>query len=81
MAPFQLHFGLTRDQEASLFVDINANQKGLYSSHRSVLRSNLNEEELEIRDHPARWIARRLADKDPSSPWFSIVHMGGTGAP
>ena len=28
-APFQLHVGLTREQERSLFVDINANQKGL----------------------------------------------------
>lgn len=78
MAPFQLHVGLTRDQEASLFVDINANQKGLNTSHLSVLRSNLTEEELEIRDHPARWMARRLADRDPASPWFGLVHMGGS---
>jgi DGQHR domain-containing protein len=77
-APFQLHVGLTREQEASLFVDINANQKGLNTSHLSVLRSNLTEEEREIRDHPARWMARRLADKDPQSPWFGIVHMGGS---
>jgi DGQHR domain-containing protein len=78
MAPFQLHVGLTREQEAALFVDINANQKGLNTSHLSVLRSNLTEEELEIRDHPARWMARRLADKDPTSPWFGLVHMGGS---
>ncbi len=78
MAPFQLHVGLTREQEASLFVDINANQKGLNSSHLSVLRSNLTDEELEIRDHPARWMARRLADRDPASPWFGLVHMGGS---
>jgi DGQHR domain-containing protein len=78
MAPFQLHVGLTREQEAALFVDINANQKGLNSSHLSVLRSNLSDEEIEIRDHPARWMARRLADKDPTSPWFGLVHMGGS---
>ncbi len=78
ITPFQLHVGLTREQEASLFVDINANQKGLNSSHLSVLRSNLTDEELEIRDHPARWMARRLADKDAASPWFGLVHMGGS---
>jgi DGQHR domain-containing protein len=78
LAPFQIHIGLSREQEASLFVDINANQKGLNTSHLSVLRSNLTEEEIEIRDHTARWIARRLADRDPESPWFGIVHMGGS---
>src|SRR5438270_907254 len=51
---------------------------GLDTSHRSVQGTNLTEEELEIRDHPARWMARRLADKDPSSPWFGLVHMGGS---
>ena len=55
-APFQIHVGLTRAQEASLFVDINANQKGLNSSHLSVLRSNLTDEQIEIRDHPGHWM-------------------------
>jgi DGQHR domain-containing protein len=76
--PFQLHVGLTREQERSLFVDINANQKGLNSSHLSVLRSKLTSEELEIRDHLDRWIARRLAETDPNSPWHGLIHMGGS---
>jgi DGQHR domain-containing protein len=76
--PFQLHIGLSREQERSLFVDINANQKGLNSSHLSVLRSKLTSEELEIRDHMERWVARRLAELDPSSPWHGLIHMGGS---
>lgn len=77
-APFQIHVGLTREQESSLFVDINANQKGLNSSHLSVLRSNLTPEELEIKDHLPRWIARQLAERDPQSPWHGLIHMGGS---
>src|ERR1017187_5658074 len=34
-APFQIHLNLTQEQERSLFVDINSNQKGLSSSHLS----------------------------------------------
>jgi len=77
-APFQIHIGLSREQERSLFVDINANQKGLNSSHLSVLRSRLTPEELEIKDYLGRWIARRLAELDPSSPWHGLIHMGGS---
>jgi DGQHR domain-containing protein len=77
-APFQLHIGLTREQERSLFVDINANQKGLNSSHLAVLRSKLTPEEQEIRDHLERWIAKRLAEGDPLSPWHGLIHLGGS---
>jgi hypothetical protein len=59
-------------------VDINANQKGLNSSHLSVLRSNLTPEEQEIRHHLPRWIARQLAERDPQSPWHGMIHMGGS---
>ncbi len=75
--PFQLHVGLTQDQERSLFVDINSNQKGLNSSHLSVMQSRLSPEEQEIRDHLDRWIAKKLVE-DPMSPWNGIVHMGGS---
>jgi DGQHR domain-containing protein len=77
-APFQLHIGLSREQERSLFVDINANQKGLNSSHLAVLRSKLTAEEQEIRDHLPRWIAKRLAEGDPQSPWHGLIHLGGS---
>lgn len=75
--PFQIHVGLTREQEMSLFVDINANQKGLNSSHLSILRSKLTPEELELVQHPARAFARRLVD-DEGSPWHGLVHLGGS---
>jgi DGQHR domain-containing protein len=76
-APFQIHVGLNRDQERSLFVDINANQKGLNTSHLAIMRARLTAEEQEIKDHPDRWIANRLAD-DPDSAWHGLVHLGGS---
>ena len=78
LAPFQLHIGLSREQERSLFVDINANQKGLNSSHLAVLRSKLTPEEQEIRDHLPRWIAKKLAEGDSRSPWHGLIHLGGS---
>ncbi len=74
--PFQIQVGLTRDQEAHLFVDINANQKGLNSSHLDILKNRLTPAEREIKDYPQRWIAKRLTD-DPGSPWHGLIHMGG----
>lgn len=76
-APFQIHIGLTQDQERSLFVDINSNQKGLSSSHLSVMQSRLSPEEIEIRDHLDRWVSSRLS-KDPESPWHGLIHEGGS---
>lgn len=75
--PFQVHIGLDRAQERSLFVDINANQKGLNSSHLAIMQSKLTPEELEIRDNLDRWVAKRLTD-DPGSPWHGIIHLGGS---
>jgi len=75
--PFQVHIGLTRAQERSLFVDINANQKGLNSSHLAIMQAKLTPEQLEIRDNLDRWVAKRLTD-DPASPWHGIVHLGGS---
>jgi DGQHR domain-containing protein len=75
--PFQIHVGLTQDQERSLFVDINSNQKGLSSSHLAVMQNRLSPEEIEIRDHLDRWIASRLS-KDPDSPWHGMIHEGGS---
>ncbi len=76
-APFQIHVGLTKDEEASLFVDVNANQKGLNTSHLSWLVNRLTPEQVEMKEHPDRWIALRLA-QDSMSPWHGIIHMGGS---
>ena len=75
--PFQIHIGLKKEQETSLFVDFNSNQKGLNTSHLETLQSRLTPEEEEIRDHLDRWIANKLT-LDPESPWHGLVHMGGS---
>ncbi|MDA8239237.1 MAG: DGQHR domain-containing protein [Nitrospiraceae bacterium] len=75
--PFQIHVGLTRDQERSIFVDINSNQKGLNTSHLDIMQSRLTAEEQEIKDHLDRWIAKRLSE-DPKSPWHGLIHHGGS---
>jgi DGQHR domain-containing protein len=75
--PFQIHVGLSQDQERSLFVDINSNQKGLSSSHIAVMQNRLSPDEIEIRDHLDRWIASKLS-RDPESPWHGMIHEGGS---
>lgn len=75
--PFQFHIGLDREKERSLFVDINANQKGLNSSHLAIMQSKLTDEEKEIKDHLDRWIANLLAS-DTDSPWHGLIHLGGS---
>jgi DGQHR domain-containing protein len=77
--PFQIHIGLTPDQEASLFSDINANQKGLNTSHLAIIETRVTPEDVELERHPERVFARRLAE-DVSSPWHGLVHMGGSKA-
>lgn len=79
MAPFQLHIGLKPDQEAGLFVDMNANHKSLNTSHLAVLRSRLTAAEHELVTHPARVYARRLAE-DEGSPFYGRIYMGGSKA-
>jgi DGQHR domain-containing protein len=75
--PFQIHVGLTRNQERSVFVDINSNQKGLNTSHLDIMQSKLTEEQLEIKDHLDRWITKKLAE-DNKSPWHGLIHYGGS---
>ena len=75
--PFQIHVGLTQEQERSLFVDINSNQKGLSSSHLAVMQNRLTADEIEIRDHLDRWITSKLSN-DPASPWHGMIHEGGS---
>lgn len=78
-APFQMHLGLTHDQEKSLFVDVNANQKGMNTSHIHYVRSQLTPDEVEMHKHQPRWIARQLAT-DAASPFNGLVYMGGSRA-
>lgn len=75
--PFQIHIGLSREQERSIFVDINSNQKGLNTSHLDIMQSRLTAEQLEIKDHLDRWITKRLSE-DPKSPWHGLIHHGGS---
>jgi DGQHR domain-containing protein len=75
--PFQIHVGLSREQERSLFVDINSNQKGMNTSHLAVMQSRLTREEEEIKNHLDRWIAKKLSE-DAESPWHGLIHMGGS---
>ena len=76
-APFQIHYGLTKEQERSLFFDINSNQKGLNTSHLAIMQHRLTPEQEEIKDHLDRWIANKLTE-DPLSPWHGMVHKGGS---
>lgn len=75
--PFQIHIGLTKDQERSIFVDINSNQKGLNTSHLDIMQSRLTAEEQEIKNHLDRWITKKLSE-DPKSPWHGLIHHGGS---
>lgn len=79
MCPFQLHIGLTPEEEVRLFTDVNANQKGLNSSHLHILQSRLTPEEVELRERPERVFARRLAE-DENSPWHDMLYLGGAKA-
>jgi DGQHR domain-containing protein len=76
-APFQIHVGLSPEQERSLFVDINSNQKGMNTSHLAMMQTKLTPEQQEMRDHLDRWIGNRLVN-DPASPWHGMVHLGGS---
>lgn len=74
--PFCLTIGLSPEQETSLFMDINDNQKAMNTSHLAHLRSRLTEGERLQRDDPALWIAQQLVD-DPKSPFHGIIYLGG----
>lgn len=77
--PFSLTLGLTTEQEAGLFLDVNAEQKGLNTSHLAVLRSRLTPDDIEMQFHPERVFGRTLAE-DAASPFHGLVHLGGSKA-
>jgi DGQHR domain-containing protein len=74
--PFSLTLGLTPEQEAALFVDINDNQKAMNTSHLAHLKTRLTPAERLASEQPDLWIADNLA-KDPKSPFHGIVYLGG----
>lgn len=73
---FALVVGLTPDQEAFLFMDINDEQRAMNTSHLAHLRARLTPSEELAAEKPALWIAENLAD-DPRSPFHGMVYKGG----
>jgi DGQHR domain-containing protein len=74
--PFSLAIGLSAEQEAAVFVDINYNQKAMNTSHLAHLKSRLTDAERLASEDPALWIANNLA-KDPKSPFHGMIYLGG----
>jgi len=74
--PFSLTVGLTQEQETSLFVDINDNQKAMNTSHLQHLLTRLTPSERLASDDPALWISNKLVE-DPKSPFHGIIYLGG----
>jgi DGQHR domain-containing protein len=66
------------DRELLLFRDINANQKGMNTSHLDSIAVRTMSD-LKIRD-PLLYIAERLMD-DPDSPFHGLVYRGGVRPP
>ena len=60
-----------------LFADINANHKGMNTSHLAVLRARLTPDEVELIQRPQRVFAMRLVN-DEASPFKGMIHMGGS---
>jgi DGQHR domain-containing protein len=73
---FCLVLGLTQEQEAQLFLDINGNQKGMSTSHLDNLQYRLSPERAVIEKHFDLYVAERLCD-DSRSPFFGLIHKGG----
>jgi DGQHR domain-containing protein len=76
ITPFSVAIGLTAEQEAAIFVDINHNQKAMNTSHLAHLKSRLTQAERLATEEPELWIATNLA-KDPKSPFHGLIYLGG----
>jgi DGQHR domain-containing protein len=77
VVPFQLHIGLTPEQETSIFGTTNAEQKGLNTSHLHILETRLLPQGAQMERFPERVYARRLAE-DPQSVFYRLVYEGGS---
>ena len=68
--------GATNESELTLFRDINANQKGMNTSHLDSVALRLAGSNLASRD-PLLFIAERLMS-DTRSPFYGLVYRGGS---
>jgi DGQHR domain-containing protein len=74
--PFSITIGLTAEEEAAVFVDINHNQKAMNTSHLAHLKSRLTDSERLAEEEPTLWIATKLST-DPKSPFHGLIYLGG----
>lgn len=77
---FCLAYGLTIEQEITLFRDINDNQRKMNTSHLENIEARLTPEQQLKRDEPALYIAKSLGE-DPESPLNDRVYYGGARSP
>jgi DGQHR domain-containing protein len=73
---FCLAYGLTGEQEITLFRDINDNQKKMNTSHLENIQARLTPLEKLKKDDPALFIAQQLGE-DKSSPFLERIYQGG----
>ncbi|MGE3779093.1 MAG: DGQHR domain-containing protein [Pirellulaceae bacterium] len=76
LVSFCLATGLSRDQEISLFKDINNNQRKMNTSHLETIVANLTPEQLLMQTDLPLYVANQLG-KDPESPFVDKVYKGG----
>jgi DGQHR domain-containing protein len=72
---FCMAYNLTREQEISLFRDINDNQKRMNTNHLAKVQVRLTPEEKLKQKDPVLYIAHKLGD-DPKSPLYNRINYG-----
>jgi len=73
---FCLAYGLTLEQEITLFRDINDNQRRMNTSHLDNIEIRLTPEEKLKKNQPALFIAQQLG-RDKESPMYNRIFEGG----
>jgi DGQHR domain-containing protein len=73
---FCLAFGLSLDNEITLFRDINDNQRRMNTSHLDNIQARLTPEQQLMQKTPALYIAQQLG-RSSDSPLFGRVYEGG----
>lgn len=76
MVSFCIAYNLSREEEISLFRDINNNQRRMNTSHLDNIESRLTPLEIQKRQDPALYIAKKLGE-EKNSPFFEKVYEGG----
>lgn len=76
LVSFCLAYDLTREEEITLFRDINDNQKRMNTSHLDGIEVRLTPEEELKRKTPELFIAQQLS-RDEGSPLYGRVFEGG----